>query len=182
MKKRGIIARVKERIGNRMSSRENSKLLSWITLVIMLFVLIYSCSENQRPDKTASSSNSLPARQNTIKTAAEPVKEDKKIDTCSVDVFLSEKEFAADSGSVKKKLILQYEYCKVLYSPTVVVEEDTARKCMVYRQIWPPIMIKAQLFARRSDKKPYRCLIYQVQKEKEDYRIDAKGTIDITVD
>lgn len=165
-----------------MSSRENSKLLSWVTLVIMLFVLIYSCSENQRPDKTVSTGGSLPPRPATIKPTAEPVKEDKIIDTCTVDVFLSEKEFAVDSGSVKKKLILQYEYCKVLYSPKVVLEEDTVRKCTVYRQIWPPIIIKAQLFARRSDRKPYRCLIYQVQKEKEDYRIDAKGIVDVTED
>jgi len=161
------------------TSAGSSKWWSWITIFVMLFVLIYSCSENQRPLNNPSADNDFLPRRSVTAADAEPAEEIQKIDTCSIDVFIPEKEFDEDTVSVKEKLILQYEYCKVLYSPKVIIEEDTLRKCTVYRQIWPPIMIKAQLFATRSDKKPYRCLMYQVQKEKEDYRIDEKGTVEL---
>ncbi|MEY4593901.1 MAG: hypothetical protein RIQ47_311 [Bacteroidota bacterium] len=153
-------------------------LISWLTLIIVSVMTIYSCSENQpvtRNMGTEVKNNSINTTDDNEKKALE---EKSSTDTCSVDVYLTPHDFNSGNKSVKEKLILQYEYCKMRYSPKVVVKEDTIRKCTVYHQVWPPIIIKAQLFAKRSDKKPYRSLIYQVQKENEDYRIDEKGRVD----
>jgi hypothetical protein len=152
--------------------------MTWLMVSSMCVLLIYSCSENQSPINDASADLKsipppIPSRDENQSSVEEP-----KIDTCSIDVYITEKDFNSGANSVKEKLILQYEYCKLRYAPKVILQEDSLRKCTVYHQVWPPITIKAQLFAKRSDKKPYRSLIYQVQKEKEIYRIDEKEIIE----
>ena len=119
-----------------------------------------SPEERERPTLTsASPPESIPQKQE---------------DTCTVDVFLPAAEFQQNSKAVKEKLILQYEYCKVLYVPKVIIEDDTVKGRSHYVQVWPPIAIKARLLGKRSDTVPYRTVVYVVQKDKEEYMIEEQ--------
>lgn len=98
----------------------------------------------------------------------------KQEDTCTVDVYVSPVDLLRNAREVKEKLILQYEYCKVLYVPKVIIEDDSAKGRSHYVQVWPPIAIKARLLGKRSDTTPYRTVVYVVQKDKEEYVIEEQ--------
>lgn len=95
-------------------------------------------------------------------------------DTCTVDVYVSPADLLRNAREVKEKLILQYEYCKVLYVPKVIIQDDTLRGRSHYVQVWPPIAIKARLLGKRSDTTPYRTVVFVVQKDKEEYVIEEQ--------
>ncbi len=142
-------------------------------LTLILLVHLCSCSENTTSPPVSKSAVVESSGRLTEVVSGNNVDE-KETDTCYVDVFISPAELAKSSELVNEKLILEYEYCKVLYSPKVVINEDTLKGHSYYLQVWPPLLIKATLFAKRGDSVPYSASLYMVQKDKEEYRIEQQ--------
>lgn len=162
----------------------NSRLFFSRTVSFLAILLLAACSRTKEDQPASLDSIPEPAKVSASGNGARVIvnnkdqdtystnTDQKPLDTCTVDVFISPSDFTTDPKSVKQKLILQYEYCKVHFTPEVRIEDDGESGRSIYRQIWPPIMIKARLFASRAAKIPYRTILYNVQKDKEEYLIE----------